>query len=927
MDLRLLGPIELWHGDRQIPLGRRQQRIVLAILALEAGRFISTDRLIPLLWGDEPPPRARATLHTRMSEVRTLLATAVPEGADNPLAAHGGGYTFHISPEVVDAHRFYRMVAQSRAAATPVQARDFLREALRLWRGPAFGAIHDSGQLGSLGQSLESSRLTALETLFNLELQLSNHDAIVDELLAAAAANPERERLSLHVLTALHRAGRGTEALLYYEQWRHWLADELGIDPGPEVQQAYLTIVRGETATIPAPAEPRTSGAFAIKIPRTLPPDLPDFTARGEELEAVRAYLRQDAVVAISGPGGVGKTALTIRAAYLVRDTFPDGQLYADLRGLGDATPAAPFDVLGRFLRALGVDGLVLPDTMEDRIDLYRGLLAGRRVLVVLDNAATDEQIAPLIPGAPDCAVLVNGRAHLGVTFGARTIDLGVLSAESTVEMLTSIVGAQRLAEDPLATSELGASCGYLPLALRIAGARLAAKPHWGIRKLVSLLNDEQDKLNQLTHGQLDVRTSIALSYAGLDPDVRLLLRRLGDMALPAVSIFLTCALMDVRPAVAESLLEQLVDARLLDFLRMDLTGRPAYRIHDLIRLFAAERAIEEDSEAERVSARVRLYGAWLSAAETIYRHIHGGVFQNISGSTPRRPIDEDLSWMLRTEPLRWFDQEHANLVVTIKRAASDRGTAGWELAGLTSPLFQMRRTLDSWCTVLTCALLAARADGDRRGMAAMLYRMGILAADRHDYEAAKCHLQKAADLFAAESDRHGRGTALTFAAMIDRFRGDHLTAEKGYCEALDLLHGTGDRGGEAFVIRSIGQVRLNLGDLPAADERFEAALRVYERIGSRMGTAQTLFWQAMLRIEQGRVAEAQEGFDIALGLARDLGDRPGEAQILRGLGLCLHKLGQSDKARATLNEALDLVRQPQPTFLEAQILDAIASL
>ena len=440
------------------------------------------------------------------------------------------------------------------------------------------------------------------------------------------------------------------------------------------------------------------------------------------------------------------------------------------------------------------------------------------------------------------------------------------------------------------------------------------------------MLQDDRGKLDQFTYGQLDVRTSIALSYSDLDPQVQRLLKRLGDMELPEVSVFAAAALMNTVPEQVEVLLERLFDAQLIDFAEYDPGGQPRYRLHDLVRLFASERALIEDPPADLAAARGRVFGAWLRAGEAIHQHIFGGVYKNIDGDTLRHEIDDRLAQMLASQPLRWFETERKNLVATVQRAATDGRAAAWELASLVSPLFQIRRHLDDRWAVLTCAMTSARQAGDIRGQAAMQYGMGVLRADRTEYDGAWRQLQHAVRIFGQIGDRHGQACANAFTAMIERMRGETDTAERRYHRTLPVLRDTGDRGGEAYVERSLGQICADRSAVAAATEHYERAMEIYRAIGGRQGQAQTLFWHAMLHLQQGCYDDALAGFEQALDISRRLLDRGGEAQCLRGIGLYYRHTGQPDKADATLSEALRLVHQPHPTYMEVQIRETIAN-
>ncbi|MEU7615812.1 AfsR/SARP family transcriptional regulator [Micromonospora rifamycinica] len=761
----MLGPVELWHRGRPIRLARRQQRLILGILALRANESVSTGQLIDLLWGDAPPRQARAVVQTRVSELRAVLNTA----DDSPVHLHtrGGEYLLESPPAAVDAQHFLALSQAARVEPDATTAARTLDRALDLWRGPVLGGDVPDESYATVCQRLESARLTAVEELFDLQLDTGNQRGIVDELLATAQANPARERLVQQLMLALSRVGRSAEALSHYERWRRWLADEFGADPQPETQRVHLSILReghGEPVEQVAAAAGGPVGMHPHDgVSRLLPPDISDFTGRTAEVERMRRLLTTPtrtgvAVVTVVGSGGVGKSALSVHVAHSVRESFPDGQMYADLRGSDRRDPADPAEVLGRFLRALGVAGAAVPDTVEERADLYRNLLAERRVLVVLDNAATDEQVIPLVPAGRRCAVIISGRAPLGSTFGASTLRLAALDPASAGELLARVTGDQRVRAEPAAAAELSRQCGFLPLALRILGARLAAKPHWSVEKLRGMLRDESRRLDQLSYREWDVRASLATSYTGLPEDARRLLRLTGHLDLAYTDPGIAAASLDVSPGQSEALLEQLFDAHLVEAASAEPMVGARFRLHHLVRLYARERADAEDDPAELTAARTRGFGAWLTLAELARKAVGDDTGMRHSPVAERYPVGGEPARMARMAPLTWFDSERAALAVVARRAAGKGHPAAcWELVDAVSPLFRLRRSLTEWHGLLLLALACARAAEDRLGEATILYRLAACSRDRQEFTRAEQYVEESRGLFAT-ADGHELG-------------------------------------------------------------------------------------------------------------------------------------------------------------------------
>lgn len=944
MEVRVLGPVEVWHEDRQVPLARRMQRVILGILALEANHLVSAARLIDLLWGDHPPRSARAMVQSRISELRAILNGVDDARTRLSVESRGPAYTLRGDPECIDVLQFRTLIQRTYESDSDEVIRTTLRNALELWRGPVLGGQLREDTAAALGQALESSRLTAIEDLFEVELRLGNQDLVADELIELCIKHPGRERLVGQMMLALSRAGRNADALQGYENCRRWLSTELGIDPGHHLQQLYLSILNGDTSISIGGAGTRTVSAsrdrgadesalarssFTPSVPQTLPPSIPDFLGREKELAQLHDVLTGPPgtrLILVEGRAGVGKSALSVRAASLYSNQFPDGVLYADLL-IGGNKPATPYDVIGRFLHALSVDGAAVPEAFEERLDLYRTLLFTRRVLVLLDNAVNDSQIFPLIPNGPECAAIINSRSRIGATFNIPMLELDVLDEKESIALLTRTLGEERVAAELAASVELTRRCGYLPLALRIVTAKLAAKPHEAIQHVVDLLNERQ-ALDYLRYERLDIRSSISLSYQHLSAEARCLFRRIGEIGLPEITVWVSAALLDIDSGTAEELLEQLFDSQLIHVVSRDIDNRPRYRLHDLVRLFATERAELDETSSDLESAHIRVLGAWLFSVEAAYRSIHGDDYPLVPAAKPRWAVNQSTVKALSADPLRWFDAEFAGILIMIRRAAEqDHVTQCWNLACAVSPLFQMRRRFIEWRTALRTALQITEQSGDLYGQAAVHYRMGYVCADCREYDESWQHFQKAKELFGQAGDIRGQAAATAFTGMVDRFRGDNDRALARYAEALPVLHDSADHGGEALALRSIGQIYMERGDTQAADALFERALDIYRAIGGRQGEAQVLFWQSMLRIRQEKYDDAHDGFSRVLDTVQKLGDRPGQAQALRGIGLCYRCRGHTAQARATLSEALALAHQPRPTFLEEQILKTIADL
>jgi DNA-binding SARP family transcriptional activator len=597
VEFRILGSLEV-SGDRgPLELGAPRQQIALAALLLSANHVVSVDRLIDAIYGDRRPVTARSQAQISISALRRVLAA---NGGDSLIGTHPQGYSITVESGQLDAQRFTELVAAARAdrdTGHPSQAVAHYREALRLWQGPALAGL-DSSFVRAAAGHLDEQRISSNEDRLELELELGRHRDLVGELTELIEQFPLRERLRGQLMLALYRCGRRADALQVYRDARRVLIDELGMEPDKQLQQLEHAILTSDPVLerIGGPSHSRLAEHL---VPRLLPADIADFTGREKQTQEARRHLLAMAgdekrtavpVVAVAGQGGVGKTSLAIHAAQGVASHFPDGQLFADLHGSSQAL--SPTEVLGRFLRAFGFSGAEIPDAIEERAEVYRGLLSGRKVLVLLDDAASEAQVAPLLPGSPTAAVLITSRRRLAGLAGAAHVDVDVFDASGSVELFTRIAGLQRVATEPGATAQITEMCGHLPLALRIVGARLSARQHWSIQQMADRLSDETRRLDELRYGGMAIRASLALSYAGVSGRARRLLRRLAILDTPVFSGWVAAALLDEPLGSAQDLLDELVSAHLIEF------ADDRYRTRDLVRLFARECLAAEEPAA-----------------------------------------------------------------------------------------------------------------------------------------------------------------------------------------------------------------------------------------------------------------------------------------------------------------------------------------
>jgi DNA-binding SARP family transcriptional activator len=906
MQLRLLGTFEAMVGDRQVNMGRRRERCLLAVLLLEPGRVVPVDRLIDLLWDGEPPEHARRALHSHVARLRTMLRQAEPYGAP-VMVTTGAGYLIETDPDAVDVHRFRSLVAQARSMPDAGPRAALLREALDLWRGPALADIATPRLRHRLCQDLEEARSTAVEDWLAAELELGHHRERLADLSRLVAEHPLRQRLAAMHMLALHHAGRTPEALRAYLAVRTRLVEEEGLEPGPDLTAAHAAIlrsteVRGELPTVVSVPEPIVS---------QLPPDLADYTGYDLELADARAVLtRTDGAgavvpVVISGQGGVGKTTFAVHLAHMLRLNFPDGQLFIGLGG-GQPNPVAPGEALGRALRALGVaDAQTLRD-LDERISQYRSILQQRRVLVVLDDAASADQVRPFLSSGHGSAVIVTTRARLTTLPGARRIDLDVMSEQAAMALLARIVGDVRTEAEPDVAGRLIAMCARLPLALRIAGARLAARPHWPISRLVDRMSDERRRLDELAVDDLEVRASVAVSYHALDTEAQRAFRLLGHLDPPDFGVWTVAALLDVATGSAEDVAERLVDARLVEVVEAGHT-EVRYRMHDLVRLFARECAAGEDAQSALRAAVTRVLATTLHLVERMSAPLPLAVPRLYCPELP--PVRVDLlpppAGPVGVE--RWFDVEEPALIAMVERAATlGLDQLACALAdGLVFASFGLRNQFDGWNRAHAAALAAARAAGNHAAEAVIECGIGQLRYKEDRFVEAKRHFRTSLAHFRRAGDARGRAAARNGLGTVCRELGQHRVALPLLQEARRELERLGDHEGAAHALYGIGYGHRELGEDTLALRYLDAALSRYRRVGHRRGEAIAIRGIGLVYRARGELDVAAEHCTLAHRIVQDIGDRLLLCYTAQALAKVWIRQGDPERAHEPLLSSL----------------------
>ncbi|MEU9036039.1 BTAD domain-containing putative transcriptional regulator [Streptomyces sp. NPDC048352] len=930
-------------GERTVQVGGARQRTILALLLLSPGRIVPVDTLVDVVWNGRPPATARTQVAIVIAALRKALKN---EGVtEEVIATAHPGYLLRPDGHVLDTVTFTGLVAQGEEAVRthrPADAARCYAEALALWRGPALAGV--TGQfVEDEAARWEEVRINVYEAMTGVQLELGRHQLLLPELAAAVREHPLRERTRYHLILAQYRSGRRAEAMESFREARRQFIDELGMDPGPELQELHDAILRDdpslafEPAAGPADAAAEALDARVRVMPSELPPDVPGFAGRSAELDALDSLVAgqgedspSPTVGLITGVAGVGKTGLAVRWAHRVTEQYPDGRLFADLRGYDEHhAPTTAGDILSRFLRSLGVDSDDVPNGLEDRIALYRSVLAERRVLIVLDNVRTFAQIRPLLPGSGGCTVLVTSREQLEqlVTWPQRArVHLGVLPEDDAVELLGRIVGDVRIQAAPGDSARLVELCDRLPLALRIAAARLASKPHWTVRHLVTRLSDGRRRLDELSQGESQVRASFELSYRYLYKDAARLYRLLGLLAVPDFTTWVGAALLDGDVMDAERLIEHLVDAQFLEVVGVDATGQLRYRFQNLMRLYAEELARAEESEEDRLAACERVFRTCLTIAEEAFRRESGGGGGGgggiADGGAARREIDSVLLEELLMAPLEWFEAERLSLVAVVEQAAElGLDDLAWHLVVSMEVLFESRNYLEDWRRCSEYALEAARNAGNLRGRAAMERKLGLVELRLRRLPDATMRQEAALALYTEAGDLLGRALVLSDLAFIDRIRGERERGMERLREALPVFRAAGDRSSEAYALQNMAQFALDQGQPEVAVELSQDAVRVCESIkGDQHGLALATHRLASAHLALGQLEAAEGEFARVVEIVRARSDLLGLAHSLLGLAETRLQTGAEEAAERTFLEALDVARRTRSPMIEGQI-------
>ncbi|MCM2421370.1 AfsR/SARP family transcriptional regulator [Streptomyces sp. RKAG293] len=874
MEFRLLGSVAVVTENGDVALGPAKRSSLLAMMLLRPNTPVNVSQLIGALWEDEPPAHAKTVLQGHVSRLRAVLAEHGASAYGVELATQGTAYTLQLPESLVDAHRFEELVALAGVQRRPADAVRMLREALSFWQGPALTGTVQSRPLEAAAGGLEERRLASVEALADAYGQLGEHGRAAAVLRTEAVAHPLRETLAAALMLALGRSGRQSDAIGWYHRTRRLLAEELGVDPGEALSEAYATLLRSAE---PMPAQ-RPALHTAVAIPEQLPRPPRGFTGRGAELASLaRAVSAGDAPVClVTGPAGVGKTAFAVHWAYDRRADFPDGRLFADLRGFSDTPAPEAGAVLREFLLALGTPAQRIPETPDAMGALFRSLTADSRLLVVLDNARSSEQVRPLLPGGDRCTTLVTSRDRLGgliASDAARPVPLGHLPPADSVALLRSVLGTERVAAEPGAAARLAGLCDGLPLALRVTAARLAERPQWTLDAMVGELADEQSCLALLDIEDTGVSAALRLTLQQLPEPAARMFRALGLHTGSDLDRFAAGALAGTSPAQASADLDRLAAAHLLT---ESVPGR--WAPHDLVRLYARHLAPQADPQGLHRLLDHYLYTGLAAdaAAEPGSQPCY-----SLPADFRRPPATREFED--RAAALAWYEAERPALEGAVAAAVAlglhDRA---WRLALVQWPLM-LWRIRDGWVPLLQAGLASAEHVGDPDAQSRVRALLGwVLHEEGRDAEAL-VQLEQAPELAARAGDAISEAVAYVNLGAVLASTGDHERAGALMTHAVALAARTGHPPTQVLTLQHLARHCLTT---EAYEEALAHTLSAAEIVSpdAVVGRAQLQIVRGEALAALGRSGEAADQLKEAAAAAEAAGFTEGSARAAEQL-------------------------------------------
>jgi DNA-binding SARP family transcriptional activator/tetratricopeptide (TPR) repeat protein len=952
----VLGPVTAWYGHEELRVGQPRQQAVLGILAMRANRVISRGELVDAVWGQDPPASAEGGIYTYVAGLRRVIEpTRSARGPGRVLVSSGAGYVLHLVPGQPDAVAFEQQLARARQLrknGDVVAAVDALEGALGLWRGVAFAGV--PGPFAETERvRLAELRSGAAEERADVLLSLGRHEEVVPDLTALVADHPLRERMRGLLMIALYRGGRHAEALRVFADGRHVLAEELGIDPGTELSRIHQQVLTCDSAldlaadatrdghpdqasgsARPRPKAagtgPRASAEPVLPLPAQLPLDAQGFSGRHDELRTLHEMLptaraaETVPVAVISGTAGVGKTALAIRFGHQVAKHFPDGQLYINLRGRDPGRPPMePIEALGVLLVSFGMPPHRLTSSTEERAALFRSLVDGKRVLAVLDNASNAAQVRPLLPGSPDCLVVVTSRnqmAGLVAAEGATLVSLDVLGDDEAREMLARRLGRERVAAEPQAAEEIITACAGLPLALSIAvGRATAGRAKRPLAQLAAELRDARNRLDALEEGDAatDVRAVLSWSYDQLSPAAARMFRLLGLHPGPDISLSAAASLAGISRAEAGTALRELTRTHMA---AEHLPGR--FTFHDLLRVYATDQAERHDPEPERSAAVQRMLDHYLHTAMAASQRF--SPFRSPLRLAAPQPGVLPAEMTDKDQAMAWFDAE-APVLLTLIEYASANGfdTHAWQIPWTLGPFFHRRGRWRSYAASQRTALAAAQRLDDRLALAHAHHLLGHAQLQMSDYSSAEPNFRRALDLFRELQDRANEAVVLNgLGGMLEK-QERYPEALAVALDALRMLKAAGHWWTQATLENGVGWLYAHLGQYDDALSHCQRALSLHRESGHRGGAADTLDSLGYVYLHLGDLDQAQAHYLQAIDAYREIAAPFGEGNSLAGLGDVLLRAGDPDAARTLYLQAaaiLDALPHPLADVIRGKL-------
>lgn len=913
--IRVLGPIEVRTGTGWRGIAAPQQRVALAVLTMNRRALVGAGRLAEDLWPGRPPRNPVNQLHVLIHRLRQRLG----DHDASILQSRSAGYVLMLKDEQTDVGRFESLLLRAGAAlrgGQPQVAERLCIEGMGLWRGELFAGTELPASLSGVAMRLAEERLDLQETQIDAAMLLGRHKELIPSLTEATAKHPLREHLWAQLMQAYYRSGRQADALEVYRKVYKLLDEELGAEPGQELQSLHKRILANDRSLLAShqadilrtslPASPRTR-------PRQLPAAGRHFTGRTEELRQLSKIAdstadgEQPTIAVLTGPGGIGKTSLAVHWGHRSADRFPDGQLYVDLRGFGPGRrPGKASETVSYLLTALGVGIEQQPSTLDAKTGLYRTLMAGRQMLLILDNARDAAQVRPLLPGSGRSLVIVTSRSpltSLAAVEGAHILHLDVLSPRQADELLRLYIGEERVAAEPDAAAAVARCCAYLPLALTVAASRAAILPNMSLSSLAEELEDAQTLPETLNAGErADVWAVLSWSYRAASPAAQRMFRLLSTHPGPDLTVEAAAHLIDATVPQTRQLLHELTMTSLISE-----KTRGRYSFHDLLRAYSRDLASSEDTAAQRDDALGRLLDYYVHLAHRAAVTLEPDREHEIDP-----PSVQGTQAAALTDPqeaLAWFAAEHRTLIGLVDAAfASHRYVQAWQLGWAMTDYCRRSGGWDDWLHVARVALDASSSLGDIRAMAHAQRSLGRAYCWRGRLDEGQRNLSEALSMFEAACDTAGQGHAHRNLAYLYERRCDDAQALEHAELAVRCYRAASHEAGIARSLNTLAWYLARTGQWDQAIEHGEDALRMLQGLGHRSGEAATWVTLGYAHHRLGDFAKAVECFENGLTILREIGDHDSESDALVHLADTLEAAGDHARAQKTWQHAREIL-------------------